>query len=827
MAVISINKRGFGQWLRNQRKRMHLTQEDLAERLETTVLTINRWEHEKVQPRLYHWGKLREIFGEKIEIFFPQGDAQEKPGEEDADEELPPIWNVPHLRNLYFTGREDTLERLHSAFTSRKHTTQPRIYAISGLGGIGKTQVAIEYAYRHASEYKAVLWARAESDKSLISDFVAFANLPGLPQKDETDQNRVVDAVKHWLRVHPSWLLILDNADNVQHVYTFLPALGDGNILITTRSQAIGPNIKNIELEKLDREEGVLFLLRRSKLLDDSLALEDAPEADRRDAEAMYTVLDGLPLALDQAAAYIEEHDCNLADYLELYQTRREALLQRRGNFSQVDYPRSVAATWSLSFEQVERSEVRAADLLRLCAFLYPDSIPEEMLMAGAAQAGPALQAIENNQLLLNDMLYELRQYSLLRRNCRTRTLTMHRLVQIVLKDIMEPETRRQWAERAVRVVNAAFPDIDFNTCPRCQMYLPHAQTCAELIQQYHFAFPEAARLLHLIGEYYLHERGEYTEAEPYLKQSLALRTQLFGENHLETAAVLNDLGILLFEQGKYQEAESLLTQALAIREQLLGPDHPALVSSLTWLACIYRTLARYEQAEPLLLRALAIREQAFGLIHADVAESINELAVLYNAQKKYEEAEMLLHRSHCILKQVLDSNHPHVARSLNNLAMQYRYQGKYELAEPLMQKALNRLEQALGPEHPHTGTLLNNMAKLYVDQGKYELAEPYLHRSLAIRERAFGSHHPAIANCLNSLGQIYTAQGKYTKAWIFYRRTLAIREKSLGPAHPDVIAAREEYANLLQSIEEANKIIGKPAKDRCSGLCGFPDDPE
>ncbi len=118
-------------------------------------------------------------------------------------------------------------------------------------------------------------------------------------------------------------------------------------------------------------------------------------------------------------------------------------------------------------------------------------------------------------------------------------------------------------------------------------------------------------------------------------------------------------------------------------------------------------------------------------------------------------------------------------------------------------------------------------MAKLYVDQGKYELAEPYLHRSLAIRERAFGSHHPAIANCLNSLGQIYTAQGKYTKAWIFYRRTLAIREKSLGPAHPDVIAAREEYANLLQSIEEANKIIGKPAKDRCSGLCGFPDDPE
>ena len=823
----------IGQRLRRERERLSWTQERLAEEIGTTPASINRWENDKRLPQLHFRELLCRVFQKSAEeLFGPALPLQRD--EEDAgrsgveqveyipvppSQDVPPPWNVPHLRNLYFTGRESTLDNLHETLNAQGTGSLIHNVAISGLGGIGKTQCAVEYAYRYGREYRAVLWVQADSYKSLVSDFVKLAALLNLPEKDEPDAKKAIDAVKLWLQTHSHWLLILDNADDLDIVYDFLPMLGEGHILLTTRSQATGTSIKGIELEKMGREEGTLFWLCRAKLIDESASLGDAPVNERREAEEIAQLLDGLPLALDQAGAYIEENGCSLADYLNLYRLRGASLLKRRGAFGRRGYPDSVATTWSLAFERVQQSGTPAADLLRLCAFLHPDAIPESMIIAGAAELGPALQGIGEDPFLLNDAISELRKYSLVRRNPETKTLNIHRLVQTILKDMLDREAQHTWAGRAVCMTERAFPNPKrVESWPLCQLYLQHAQVCCELVESWNMTFPEAARLLRRTGVY-LYERGQYAEAEQLLRRALVLREQTLEGNDPEIAESLTDLGILYYIQSKFDRAESLLVKALSISEQAPDPNHPGVAESLMGQAWVYKTQGKFELAEPLLQRALEIREHHYGTIHVDVAEILNELGVLYNDQRRFELAEQFYRRALTIFEQVLEPDHPFIAGSLNNLAVCYRKQGKFEQVELLFQQALTLLEQVKGPDHPDVATGLNNLARTYADQSKLEQAEPLFQRALILREHAFGADHPKVATTLHGLAKLFHAQGKCAEAAELFQRTLAIREESLGPLHPEVASALRDYARVLRDLgreDEASRM-----EERARGIVG------
>src|SRR5438067_2254461 len=199
----TLQRPTIGHRLLQERKNRSWSQQTLANKISTTVQNINRWEHDKATPQPHHRAKLCEVFEKSADELF--GEPEE--------EELPPIWNVPHLRNLYFTGRENILVQLHSILNNKKSVALSQTIAISGLGGIGKTQTALEYAYRYSDEYKAVLWVRADSHEALVSNFIALADLLKLPEKNEADENCIITAVKRWLQEHTQWLLILDNAD--------------------------------------------------------------------------------------------------------------------------------------------------------------------------------------------------------------------------------------------------------------------------------------------------------------------------------------------------------------------------------------------------------------------------------------------------------------------------------------------------------------------------------------------------------------------------------------------------------------------------------------
>jgi hypothetical protein len=296
---------------------------------------------------------------------------------------LPPVWNVPYPRNPFFTGREALLTRLRQSLQAGQATAICQPQAISGLGGIGKTQLASEYAYRFHLDYQVVLWARAETTEALTNSYVAMASLLNLPEREAQEQAITVQAVKTWLQTHRGWLLILDNADDLTLVPAFLPPALGGHLLLTTRATAPGRLAGRLEVEVLPPEEGALFLLRRAGVLAPDAEFAQASSRDQGLALRISEALGGLPLALDQAGAYLEEVGCSLSDYQLLYQRHRAALLkERRGLVA--DHPEPVATTWSLSFARVEATSPVAADLLRLCAYLAPDAIAQEIITAGA-----------------------------------------------------------------------------------------------------------------------------------------------------------------------------------------------------------------------------------------------------------------------------------------------------------------------------------------------------------------------------------------------------------------------------------------------------------
>lgn len=573
------------------------------------------------------------------------------PSTNQSHEEHPkPVWSIPLERNPFFTGREDVLGEIRQALLSSGRA------AFSGLGGIGKTQTAVEYAYRHKDDYRHILWGKAESKESLTSDFAQLGATLNLPEKQAQDQQEIVNAVQRWLKQHNHWLLILDNADDLSLIEPFIQGLQSGHILFTTRAQATGP-ISRVEVGKLPDQEGIVFLLRRAKLIDKDTPYATISKELRAQALAITIELDGLPLALDQAGAYIEETQCGLTHYLELYKTHGVDLLRARGLFS-TGHPDPVATTWVLSFQKIEQTNPAAAEFLRFCAFLHPDGIPEELFTEGASELGAILGPVAESPLSFNNVLGEILKFSLIRRDMNTKTLDIHPLVQNVIQTSLARHVQYQWIERMVRATNKVFPYVQFENWPQCDRLLPQAQHSASLLMARNLQTKEGARLLNQTA-FYLTERARYADAEPLYQRALRIDEETHGANHPQIAIALNNLGSLYDSQGQYSIAEPLYQRALAIREQALGPAHPVVAGSLNNLGLLYCDQGQYSVAEPLHQRALAIGEQALGPTHPDVAQSLNNLAVLYRNQGRYADAKPLYQRALAILEQALGLEHP------------------------------------------------------------------------------------------------------------------------------------------------------------------------
>jgi transcriptional regulator with XRE-family HTH domain/tetratricopeptide (TPR) repeat protein len=506
-------------------------------------------------------------------------------------------WYVPYPRNLFFTGRAALLESVrHRLLSSR---VVPQVVAITGLGGIGKTQLAVEYAYRYRDEYQAVVWLNADSIETLVASCIDLANSLDLPEKSAQDRQATVNVVQRWLRENPGCLIILDNVDNPAAVYDFLMQLGESHILITTRMQAVGAVAQTLELAELNPEESMLLLLRRAKITSLDVLLETIPETSTTLARAIVDMLAGLPLALDQAGSYIEETGCGLAGYLHLLKKQQAKML--RANPVSARYPASVATTWTLSFQKIKQANPASAELLYLCAFLKPDKIYEEFIAAGAKELGPVLHPVASDAFELHRAVGELRKYSLVRTDPDSGALSIHRLVQVVIRDAMELKEQFMWVDRTTRLVNSAFPLVTVamwhETWSKCQRYYPQAETCITLIEHWGLLGDGVTQLLNKVGKY-LEERTQLDEAERMYQKALKLDERLHGREHMTVANDLSNLAMLYEKQAKHTQAEALYREALLLLDQLVGLEHTNIALVKKYVNLLHKLERQHEAAE-------------------------------------------------------------------------------------------------------------------------------------------------------------------------------------------------------------------------------------
>jgi tetratricopeptide (TPR) repeat protein/transcriptional regulator with XRE-family HTH domain len=792
----------FGTLLKTFRKRRRLTQQHLAEAIGTHRLTIIRWEEGDFLPA----SKTMVL---ELAQHLHLDDQETRHLLEASLTALAPHWHVPLRRNPFFTGREEILETLHTHLSTDHGVALTQTYALHGLGGVGKTQLALEYVYRHALEYSTVFWIEAETEETAISSLLHLADVLQLPACQESDQQRVVEAVQRWLSSHSGWLLIWDNLEDLDLLSRLLPTtVQQGAILLTTRCQALGTRAWGMDVVPMAQEEGMLFVLRRAKVLSPEATEEQVQQLAVRlpdeyaAARELVTTMGGLPLALDQAGAYIEETGCGFAGYLRRYQQQRRSLLARRGGIPG-DHPHSVVATLGMACQRVAQQHPAALELLRFCAFLYPDAIPEELLLAGASHLGPVLGPVVADISQFDGALTTLRSFSLVQRHPETHTLSFHRLVQVILQEEMSEQEQAEWRQRAVRLLNEVFPSATYYSGRKeiwepGERLLPHVMTCAEALSD-HLQNQAFADLL-LKAAAYLDERSRYELAESLYWRALRIQEQMVGSEHPNVASVQSKLAYLLRHIGNHEQAEPLFQSAVRVLEQACGPEHPEVATPLEGLAMVYYEQGKYEQAELLQQQALRIRELALGPEHPEVALSLNRLGNVYCEQNKYEQAEPVYQRALSIWEQAWGPEHLLVARPLNNLGLIYLEQGKYELAESFLQRAVRIDEQTLGSGHPDAAATLGSLADLYREWGKYEQAEPLYLRALSISEQAFGLEHPLVAYPLHGLALLYHEQSNDEEAEALFQRALQIREQRLGQNHPETAQTLHDLAILLKA---------------------------
>jgi tetratricopeptide (TPR) repeat protein len=692
----------------------------------------------------------------------------------------PEIWSVPHNRNPNFTGRDDYLSNLRRALTSGHPAALTQ--SLSGLGGVGKTQLAVEYANRYATEYDVVWWMVAEEPAALAADYARLASKLGLPEKDATEQIITIEAVRNWLGHHQNWLLIFDNAREPADLFDYPPPGNNGHVMVTSRNQNWGGVAQALTVAVLPRDKAVEFLLKRTG------------QTDEAAASALAEALGKLPLALEQAGAYMEATGRSLADYLGLFKKHGQQLLAR-GKPS-TKYPATVATTWDISFQQVQAASPAGADLLNLCAYLAPDDIPLKIINDGKEHLPESLAAAVTDPLVFDEAVAALRRYSLVEK--RGDTLSIHRLAQQVVRDRLAEDDRKRWVEAAVDLINSSFifDPNNVQTWPVCMGLLPHALVVTEHAEALKLALVSTASLLNNVGRY-LRVRADFAQAKTIYERAMTIGEIIYGSNHSEVAVYINNLGLILQELGDLQGAQANFQRALEIDEATYGPNHPNVSIYVNNLGDVLRELGDLQGAQANFQRALEIDEATYGPNHPKVAIRLSNLGGVLRELGDLQGAQANLQRALEIDEATYGPNHPDVAIDVNNLGGVLRELGDLQGARDKFQRALEISEETYGTNHPTVATRLSNLGSVLQDLGDLKGAKENFERALSIGKIIYGSDHPKIALRLSKLGGVLRALGDLDGARTHYEQALGIFMERLGENHPSAVRARKNLDAL------------------------------
>ncbi|UUU23537.1 tetratricopeptide repeat protein [Streptomyces sp. DSM 40750] len=677
-----------------------------------------------------------------------------------------------------FVGREDELTDLRRMLTGQgtAAVTQAPVRAIHGLGGVGKSTLALQYAHRYRREYTLVWWITAESAESIVKSLsgLAMSLCPQWAGSAGPDERAAWSIL--WLQEHPDWLLIFDNIENPAHLQPYLGTLHRGHHLATSRKatgwHALAP-VMSLGLLPLDKATDLLCTL--------AFPNDTATDRDRYAARALARDLGCLPLALEQAGAYAFQTGTDLDTY-------RESLgLYLNESAEGIDPERTIAVIWDHTIAAIADRDPLAVTLLNAMAWLAPDDIPRSLL----APLAPTPIALAN-------ALGVLHTYNMVAFITK-RTVSIHRLVQTVLSTRGAPPRGRDDAERAV---HKAIPTgaEDRATSEQWQQLLPHITALAESVQLDHTDANETRSAYNEAAQY-LRRQGRDAHTILLRQAVLAHNEQVLGDTHPDTLASRNNLALAYQAAGNLKQAIPLLKTTLTQSEQTLGDTHPDTLNTRNNLAAAYQTAGNLKQAIPLYETTLTQREQTLGDTHPDTLASRNNLAAAYEEAGDLNQAISLYETTLTQREQTLGDTHPDTLNTRNNLALAYQTAGDLNQAIPLYETTLTQSEQTLGDTHPNTLASRNNLAAAYRAAGDLNRAISLYETTLTQREQTLGDTHPNTLNTRNNLALAYEEAGDLNRAIPLLVTALRQCEQILGHDHPTTLIFRDNLAYARRQL--------------------------
>ncbi len=697
---------------------------------------------------------------------------------------LPPGSRIPFGLNPLFVGRREDLLWLARNLKEGQTAAIGQIAAATGLGGIGKTQLAVEFAHRYGPYFAGGVHWLSLADPAAIPAEIVACGLPGHGGLDFQDQLRLV--LSAWQSPLPR-LLVFDNCEDEQLLCQWRPTTGGSRVLVTSRKGTWDDTagIAARQIGVLSRQESIALLKKFRPTVSDD------------DAGTIAEELGDLPLALHLAGSFLKRYQMAPDDYRR--QLRDQSLLdhpslQGRGlKISPTDHESHVGRTFALSYgglDPAEPIDQMAIALLKRAACFAPGiPIPQALLLKtlGTADPDETLDHIDACNRLIDLGLIEMEAEE---------ALTLHRLLADFVLTKAEDSEAREAVEQTL--IEEAGIINDLGVRAPTVAWQAHLRWMAKSAQERYDE--KAAAICNALG-FHLNTIGDYEGAKPLFEKALTILDKIQGPDHLDTVRSLNNLGMLMHSMGNYELARCLLERALTTREKVLGPDHPLTAGSLNNLGHLLSTVGDYLNAKRVYERALAIREKTLGPEHPDTASSLNNLGILLKQMGDYQCVKPYYERALAIYEKALGPEHPDTASCLNNFGMLLHSIGDYRNARPHYERALMIREKVLGSEHPDTALSLNNLGGLMYAMGDYKGAKPHYERALTIREKVLGPNHPYTAQSLTNFGMLMFSMGDHKGARPLLERALAVHEKALGPEHPTTADSLNNIGLLLSSM--------------------------
>jgi Tfp pilus assembly protein PilF len=660
----------------------------------------------------------------------------------EKEETAPTLFNLPHARNAHFMGRDSALEELRADLTSDEPARH--VQALYGLGGVGKTQMAVEYAYRFQDHYRIVYWLRSEETASTWIDYAALARELNLDLPRDATLEVIRQQLREHLETRDDYLLIFDNATSPAGIRNFIPNPCRGAVIITSRNPNWSAVARSSALHGLSRDASIQFLRRRTGRMDSEASARKLAQA-----------LGDLPLALEQAAALIEQSRISFGEYLRKFESHWAELLQQKRPGG--DYPDSVAMAWELSFRQVEAESPSAIRLLNLLAFLSPDGIPRALLANNFQHLPDDLSMTVADHLAFDRSISALAQFSLIEIHTLSNApaderevITLHRLVSALVRDRLSEDDRRHWAGAAARLIaNAfAFDSADFTTWNGAAATLPHVMAAAIHAQSTGVPVEITCGLLDRAGRY-LNRFAQYDQAKSMLDRALAISRRAYGDESPKVSAIANNLGRVLARLGDRDLARQHFEWALAIDLNTYGDADPHVATVMNNYAMVLHATGQLDSARQHFESALSIFEGHYGQAHAKVATLLNNLGYIHLSAGDNQSAHDLFHRALSIAEATLGNTHPTVASVLHNLGRALQNLGHPMMARDQLERALGIDLVAYGDKHPDVARDYAALASVMRDLQAPATAEEYEEKAAQVRRNVaeMSAETPALAS--------------------------------------------------------------------------------